>query len=61
MPMTDLDPMTPEQYRANLPRIVALLRKTAALNLDENPPEMKSIITDARRLLSEAGLGVELP
>ncbi len=66
--MNDHEPVTPEECRAAYAiihrkayRVVAFLRNTAALDLDEQPPEMQNLVTDARRLLSEAGLDVDCP
>ena len=66
--MTDHEPVTPEECRAvyaaihrKAYRVVAFLRNVAALDPDEQPPEMQSIVTDARRLLSETGFGVDCP
>ena len=64
----DDDPVTPEECRAAYAvihrkayRVVAFLRNVAALDLEKQTPEMQSIVTDTRRLLSEVGLGVDCP
>ena len=66
--MTDHEPVTPEECRAvyaaihrKAYRVVAFLRNVAALDPDEQPAELQSIVTDARRLLSETGFGVDCP
>ena len=40
-------------------RAVELVHDIAALNLDEQPPEMACIVRDARRLVSDAARGVD--